>query len=306
MAVTTLKGAIGIQDVVYATLNESTDVASGTPTYGTVTSLAGGMKFDVKKNAGLTTLYADDKAALTASYQGKTQVAVELYDVNPASYAAILGASYANGIVSESPLDASPYVAVGYKILYYANATQYYKYVWLLKGRFSKPDEGGETKKDTINFQSMTLNAEFVDLIANGKRENWIRTDDDAASATTITNWFNQPVISNSVDLGALTLTSAAGTISTKTFVLTFAKAGGGTTTIANASASNVIISVGSTGSQIALTTFTPGSASTTPTLSVVTSSTLTGVPYTVCVTGDLKDANGVPVTLKTVTCTPA
>lgn len=306
MAVTTLKGAIGIQDVVFAVLNESTDVVGGTPTYGTVTALAGAMKFEEKRNGGITTLYSDDSATLSAPYIGKEQVSVELYDINPASYATLVGASYANGIMTEGPLDASPYVAVGYKVLYYAGGTQVYKYVWLLKGRFSKPDQGGETKKDTINFQSMTLNAEFVDLISSKKRWNWVRTDDDAASATTITNWFNQPVISNSVDLGALTLTSAAGTISTKTFVLTFAKAGGGTTTIANASASNVIISVGSTGSQIALTTFTPGSASTTPTLSVVTSATLTGVPYTVCVTADLKDANGVPVTLKTVTCTPA
>lgn len=306
MAVAVRKGAIGIQDVVYAVLNESTDIAGGTPTYGTVTSLAGGMKFDVKKNAGLTTLYADDHAALTAAYQGKTAVACELYDVDPASYATVLGASYANGVVQETPLDVSPYVAVGYKILYYGNGTSYYKYIWLLKGRFSKPDEGGETKKDTITFQSLTLNAEFVDLIANGNRETWIRTDDAAANATTITNWFNNPIISNSMDVGAFTLTSGTGVISTKTFTLTFAKAGGGTTTVSDASTVNVAIAPASTGTLIPLTSFTPGSASTTPTLAVVTSATLTGVAYTVFVTSQLHDANGVSVVQKAITVTPA
>ena len=148
--------------------------------------------------------------------------------------------------------------------------------------------------------------AEFIELRANRKREVWVRTDDSAASATTLTNWFNQPVISNTKDIGALTFTSAAASISSKTFTLTFAKAGGGSTTIADGSTYNVAIALASTGTLIALTTFTPGTSSTTPTLAVVTSATLTGVPYTVFVTSNLHDANGVACVQKSVTVTPA
>jgi len=300
---------IGIQDVVYATLTESTDVVGGTPTYGTVYPLAGAMKFNTKHNGSAATLFADDGAAFSATTVGKTQVSCEFYDILPDAYAAIVGISRANGINADSSLDTAPYVAVGYKSLKAgldSSGNPVYVYRWILKGKFTKADEGGETKKDTLNYTSVALNAEFVKLQANGYYQTSIRTDDTAVSSTTVTNWFNAPVISNSADLNAFTLTSAAASISTKTFTLTFAKAGGGTTTVYDGASSNVIISVGSTGTQVALTTFTPGSASTTPTLAVVTSATLTGVPYTIVVTAGLHDASGVPCVQKVITVTPA
>lgn len=301
--------AIGIESAVYAILTESSDVAGGTPTWGTVKSLFASAKLTVNPNGSVATDWGDDGPVFSATTTGKYQLSLEAIDVDPAAYAEITGQTRANGIALDGSLDTAPYVAFGYKQWLGGtdgSGNKVYRYKWLLKGKFAKAQEGGETKKDTINYQHMTLAGEFVKLAANNVIQSTIRTDASDTSATLISNWFTTPVYATSADLGALTLTSAAGTISTKTFVLTFAKAGGGSTTIAHADSTNVIISVGSTGSQIALTTFTPGSASATPTLSVVTSATLTGVPYTVCVTGSLKDANGVPVTLKTVTCTPA
>lgn len=303
MAVVNSSPAIGISNAVYALLNESTDVSGGTATYGTVKSFFPIAKCTVNPNGAVYTDFGDDAAVVSATTTGKIQVSLEILDIDPAAYAEVTGQTRANGIATDTGTDTAPYLAFGFRQLL-ANGS--YRYVWLLKGKFAKSQEGGDTKKDSINYQHVTLAGEFVKLLSNNAQKTTIRTDATDVSATTVSNWFTAPVTSNSIDLGALTLTSAAGTISTKTFVLTFAKAGGGTTTIADASAANIVISVGSTGSQIALTTFTPGSASTTPTVSVVTSATLTGVPYTVCATAQLHDANGVPCVLKTVTCTPA
>jgi hypothetical protein len=236
-------------------------------------------------------------------------LSLEIQDMDPGAYAEITGQTRANGIAADGSLDTAPYVAFGYKQLLGGldgSGNKRYRYKWLLKGKFSKSQEGGETKKDTINYQHMTLAAEFTKLVANNIVQTTTRTDASDVPAATLTNWFNAPMYSTSVDLGALTLTSATGVISTKTFTVTFAKAGGGTTTIADAANTNMVISVGSTGVPITLTTFTPGSASTTPTLAVVTSATLTGVPYTVFVTAQLHDANGVSCVMKSVTCTPA
>ena len=301
--------AIGIEGAVFAVLNESTDVVGGTPTYGAIQSFFPSAKLTVNPNGSVATDWGDDGPAFVATTTGKFQLSLEVQDMDPGAYAIITGQTRANGIAADGSLDTAPYVAFGYKQLLGGtdgSGNKRFRYKWLLKGKFSKASEGGDTRKDTISYQHMTLAAEFTKLIANNIIQTTARTDASDTPAATLTNWFTAPVYSTSVDLNALTLTSATGVISTKTFTVVFGKAGGGTTTIADAGNTNVVIALGSTGAPIALTTFTPGSASTTPNVAVVTSATLTGVPYTVFVTANLHDANGVACVMKSVSCTPA
>ena len=295
--------AIGIEGAVYAVLTESSDVTGGTPVYGTVQPFFPSAKITVKPNGSATTDYGDDGAVITSTTTGVYDITLEALDFDPQAYSVITGQTRANGIAVDGSLDSAPYIAFGYK-QWLGNTN--YRYKWLLKGKFSKSDEGGETKKDKISFQHMTLTGNFVRLNANNAIQSTIRTDATDTSAATVTNWFAAPVISSSSDNTALTLTSAVGTISTKTFVLTFNKASATPTTIMDGSTLNVAIAVASTGTLIALTTFTPGASNANPTLSVVTSATLTGVPYTVFVTQDLHDANGTPCVQKAVTVTPS
>jgi phi13 family phage major tail protein len=310
MAVVNSRPAIGISGAVYAVLTESSDVIGGTPSYGAVKNLFPTAKLTVNPNGSVATDWGDDGPSFIATTTGKWQVSLEAQDVDPVAYAEITGQSRANGITIDGSLDTAPYVAFGYKQLLAGqnSGNAVYRYVWLFKGKFAKSSEGGDTKKDTISYQHMTLSAEFSKLTSSTTNNirAVIRTDASDVSASIVSAWFNQPVVSNSVDLGAFTLTSGSGVISTKTFTLTFAKAGGGTTTVSDAGSSNVAIALASTGTLIALTSFTPGSASTTPTLAVVTSATITGVAYTVFVTSMLHDGNGVAVVQKAVTVTPA
>jgi phi13 family phage major tail protein len=300
---------IGASDVYVAALTAGTDTATVAPTYGTPVKLAGAAKITGNPNGALVTDWGDNGSFFVTNTRGALQISLELIDIDPAVLAAVLGQTYASGKVQESAFDQSPWYAIGFKVWIGGvdnSGNKIYEYFWYSKGKFTIPQQGASTKKATISPEHTVVTGEFAKLNYNDVLCMHARTDDTAVAAATITGWFTTPVYSAAQDTGALTITSAAGVISTKTFTVTFAKAGGGTTVIADASNSNMVISLGSTGAPIALTTFTPGAANVAPTVAVVTSATLTGVPYTVFVTANLHDANGVACVMKSVSCTPA
>ncbi len=294
---------IGAKDLVYALLSETSDVVGGTPTYGTVKSLAGLGKISMNPNGNAAVLYGDDQPLHVADSVGKIDLSFDLADIDPAAYAEILGHTYGAGGVLEKSTDQSPYVAIGFKRTHTGSSVE--TYYWLYKVKFLKPDNSAETKKESISFQSLSLKAVGVPLISSGVWRLWMRTDDPNASATTLNAFFSTVILSASIDSGAFTLTSGTGVASTKTMVLTFAKAGGGTATVANASNTNVYAILDSTKEILTPTSFTPGSASTTPTLTIVFSS-LTAAAHTVFVESTLKDNNGIPCVAKAITVTPS
>lgn len=294
---------IGAKDLVYALLSETSDVVGGTPTYGTVKSLAGLGKISMNPNGNAAVLYGDDQPLHVADSVGKIDLSFDLADIDPAAYAEILGHTYGAGGVLEKSTDQSPYVAIGFKRTHTGSSVE--TYYWLYKVKFLKPDNSAETKKESISFQSIALKAIAVPLISSGVWRLWIRTDDANASAATLAAFFSTVVLSASIDTGALTLTSGAGVASSKTMVLTFAKAGGGTTQIANASALNIWAILDSDKSLLVPVSFTAGAASTTPTVTIVFSS-LTTAAHTVFVSGDLKDLNGVACVAKAIAVTPS
>lgn len=292
----------GAKDLVYAVLTESSDVSGGTPVYGTPATLANLAKIAVNPNGNSSILFADDGPRFVGDTIGKIDVTFDLADISTTAYAEVLGHTVVNGTISEKITDQSPYIAVGFKI---TRTGGYYDYMWLLKGKLTKPDISAETKKETINFQMQTLKGQFVALQANDNWRTRIRTDDAAVPAATLAGFFTAPVVSSASDLGAFTLTSGAGSSSAKTITLTFGKAGGGSTTVLNASALNVFVILDSSHAVLAPTTYTPGAAGVAPTL-VLAFSALTAAAHTIVVTSDLKDANGVPVVAKSIAVTPA
>ena len=154
MAVVNSRPAIGIEGAVYCLLNESTDVSGGTPTYGTVKALFPSAKLTVNPNGSVATDWADDGPSFVATTTGKYQVSLEVQDMDPAAYAEVTGQTRANGIAADGSLDTAPYVAFGYKQWLGGldgSGNKVYRYKWLLKGKFSKSQEGGETKKDIVS-----------------------------------------------------------------------------------------------------------------------------------------------------------
>lgn len=295
--------AIGAKSFVYALLSEASDVVGGTPTYGTVKPLAGLGKITQNPNGNAATLSGDDKVTHVADGIGKIDLSIDLNDIDPSAYAEILGHTYGAGGVLEKSTDQSPYVAIGFKKTHTGSSVE--TYYWLYKCKFLKPDSSAETKKESINFQQISLKAIAVPLISSDVWRLWIRTDDANAVAGTLSAFFSTVVLSASPDLGALTLTSGAGVASTKTIVLTFGKAGGGTTRIANAAATNVITVLDSDHSVLVPVTFTAGVAGVAPELTIVYTS-LTAAAHTVVVNAELKDLNGVACVVKSIAVTPS
>jgi phi13 family phage major tail protein len=299
---------IGIESVVYALLTESSDVVGGTPIYGTVKSLAGAAKLTVNQNGTVATDYFDDGPGWVGTTTGKIQVSLELADFQEDAYAEILGVSRSNGINADNSLDTAPYIAFGYKQWLGGldgSLNKVYVYKWLLKGKFSKPQQGGTTKKDTLAPEHTTISGEFAKLNAGNIYQTSARTDDSAVSATTLTNWFNQPVVTNSVSLSAVTVGSATGSISGKTITIPFSKGSSETfNLVAPTNGNQITISVVSTGLLLAGTnSYAVGTAGTAPTITI-TNANIANVAYLVNVV-NVVDTNGVVATQKSQLVTP-
>jgi phi13 family phage major tail protein len=217
---------IGCKDAVYTLLDESTDIVGGTPTYGTVYPLPGLMEIGFDTAASLTTLFADDGAQETADTVGEMSISLMIKGLLQADRARLLGHSLANGVMVESTSDNSPYIAIGAKRTLNGGHSEYF---WLLKVKLSKPSAQGTTKGASIEFQTPTLEGRVVMLTSNKTYRTRTVTDSAEVSPTTLTNWFTQPVISNSADLGAL---SAVVAKSTTKATFTFTKVGGGNITL--------------------------------------------------------------------------
>lgn len=303
MSVATTRPIIGAKDFVYALLNAGTDIAGGTPTYGAVKSLPGLRKVTVNPNASQAQLEGDDRVMYIAEQIGKIDVTAEFGDVVVAQFAELYGHAYANGAITKNVADVSPLVAIGYKVT--RSGSNVFTYKWLYCGQFMKMETSAETKGESLKFQTVSLKGIFRPLVSSGVYELRADTDDTEVAAAFLAGFFSTVVLASTADLGAFTLTSAAGVASTKTITITFGKAGGGSTTVRAPTAANLFIILDSTHALLVPSTVTPGVSSTTPTVVVVTTS-LTAAAHTIVVTADVKDANGVACVAKSIAFTPS
>jgi len=241
---TAVRPLIGASDLVYALMSESSDVAGGTTTYGTIYTLPNLRRISINPNSAAATLFGDDGPRISAETIGEIDVEFEIADILPADEARILGNTYSTGSIVRDLADASPYIALGFKLLRSGldSATAVYDYIWLYKGKMMKPAQDNQTKEDKINFQCPKLVGKFV---ARQSDNQWMikcRTDD--ANAATITAGFFSTVVSQSTDATALTCTLSEGTVGNVGKIkLVFAKGSGSsfnidasTLTIANVS----------------------------------------------------------------------
>lgn len=217
---------IGVSNVVYALLTESSDVAGGTPAWGTVYSLPNVTNVNFNSASSLTTLYADDGPRFAADTVGDMSFSFTLADINPDDEARLLGHTRTNGVTIKNATDTSPYVAIGFRVLRSGkeSSNAVYSYYWFHKVLFQKPNVEQNTKGASIEFTLPVLEGRVTALISNNQYMTTARTDDATVSATTLTNWFNQPVV-GSADLNAL---NAAIAKSSTNVAITFTKTGGG------------------------------------------------------------------------------
>ena len=297
---------IGLKDVVYAVLDDSTDIVGGTPSYGTVYPLANSLDLSFDPGSSSASLFADDGLAFAAETVGEMKITLGNADVLPEDMARILGHTYANGQIVDNSLDQSPYVALGYKVLRSGKdgSNLVYDYVWIYKCKLQKPKFDAKTKGSSIEYQTAMLDGLVAKLTSSNDYRLRMRTDDANAVSATLTGFFTTVVLP-AASLTAVTVGTIAGSSSGKTITIPFAKSGE-TFLMNGGSASKITVSVVSTGALLAGTnTYTKSAAGTAPTI-IITNANIAAVAYIVSVTSNVTDTNGVNVTPKSQTVTPA
>lgn len=295
---------IGLDKVYVAALSADTGLVA--PSWGAPQLLSGAAKLTGNPNGNLVTDWGDNGPFFVTNSRGNLQATLELIDVDPVVLAQILGQTRANGITQEGSLDQAPWYALGFRVWIggLEGSEKIYEYFWYLKGKFTVPEQGAETKKESISPQHTTLSAEFAKLNFNDVLSTHARTNGSGVAPATITNWFNAPVYASSFSGTPVTFTSGVGAIGPKTLTLTFDKSGESFAIAQPTDDTQVVVIVNSTGLLLAgAYTYTPGAAGVAPTL-VIGNPNIAGVKYDVLVT-NLRDSNGVRVTQKSIAITP-
>lgn len=294
---------IGLDNVVIAEL--LSDDKNGV-VYDTPIELKGAVNASVNPNSDVAVDYADNGPFFVMNNRGNTELSLELTNVDPAVLAKMLGQKRVGGVTVETPMDSSPYFAMGFRVWIGGvdeNGDKIYEYMWLAKGKFSVPESGAETKKESVSFQHKNMTGQFVATIfvPNGQDSGTICThcrSDVDTSSTVIANWFNAPVVSVASQSNTITVTSAAQ--SNDKVTITFAATTA--TTIAEATANANNITVLDSNGDVVPGTFAIGvSGNVAPTV-VFTCDDDSDTVATVVVGAGVKDVYNVAVTPKVVT----
>lgn len=162
---------VGVSGLRYAL--QTADGA--TLTYATPVLMPLVAAVDIKTGKDTATLFADNGPAESSSALGEITVDIEIADLSLEVYAALLGHTITAGVMKSAANDSAPYVALGWEGLK-SNGKK--RWVWLLKGQFSEPDDTYKTKTDKVEFQSAKLSGKFV---ITEKNSQWKQmTDEDA------------------------------------------------------------------------------------------------------------------------------
>jgi len=296
---------IGLKDVVYAVLDESTDIVGGTPAWGTIYPLANAIDMSFDPGASVASLFADDGLKFAADTTGEMKISFGAADLLPEHVARLLGHNYASGQIVDNVSDQSPYVALGFKTSRAGKdgANAVYDYIWLYKCKLSKPKFDAKTKAASIEYQTPMMEGLVCALTASGDYRMRMRTDDALASATTLTNFFTTIQLP-SASMTAVTVGTIVGDDSDNTITIPFAK-GGETFTINVVDDYGIFISVVSTGLRLAGTNaYVKSAAGVAPTVTI-TNASIGAVAYLVSVNANVKDSNGVSVTPTSALVTP-
>lgn len=217
---------IGLRDVYYAILDESSDILNSTPVYETPIRIAGAISAKVNPNSSTATLFADDGPSESATTIGEISLELNIKDLPLPVQAALLGHTYEGAILKRKSSDVPPWVAIGFRSL---KSNGKYRYTWLTKGKFGVPEQDNETKGDSVNFQTPTITGAFVKRDSDDEWERHADADDVDYVASIGTDWFNSPLgtgdttpptVSNTVPAN-----NATGVAVGSTFVWNFSEA---------------------------------------------------------------------------------
>lgn len=158
---------IGLNSFRYAVLTEAQD---GTPSYDGAKTPAKAISCSVSISNNDVKLYADDSLAESdTSFQSGTAT-ITIDDEDQATMASLLGHTVdsTSQAMIRNANDVAPYVGFGRIVVKLVNNVKKYKVEFLYKVKFAEPSQEDNTRGETVEFSTTTLEG-TVATLANGK-----------------------------------------------------------------------------------------------------------------------------------------
>lgn len=178
---------IGLKNFLFGILTEQED---GTATYGVGQKPAKAISCNVSITNNSASLYADDVLSESdTSFQSGT-VSLGIDDENQQMMATLLGHTITDGEMIRNANDTAPYVGLGRVITKMVGGVYKYKVEFLKKVKFSEPSQEDNTKGESLEFGTSTLEG-VVSTLANGDWSASQTFDTMAEAQTYLQSFFN-------------------------------------------------------------------------------------------------------------------
>lgn len=176
----------GLKNFHYAVLTD--DVLDGTTTYSVPKRLGAAISLTETPTTNSSTLYADNGPSETATANGPTTAEIGVKDLTPEVRADLLGQTInADGVLVQSRGDKAPYVALGFQM---TGESENDAFIWLYKGKFSRPTTSGTTKGESVEFATPTISATFIGRDSDEKEKVSVVQSETNAAITAA--WFTK------------------------------------------------------------------------------------------------------------------
>lgn len=155
---------IGLKNFRFGILTEQLD---GSATYGVGQKPAKAISCTVDISNNDVKLYADDALAESDTSFQSGSVTLGIDDEDDIVMATLLGHQIVEGELVRNSTDVAPYVGLGRIVTKMVNGAYKYKVEFLKKVKFSEPSQENNTKGESLEFGTSTLQGQVASL-ANG------------------------------------------------------------------------------------------------------------------------------------------
>lgn len=131
-----------------------------------VNNLPGAIEAKLDVSSEITPLHADDGIyAVKSSGVSETKIEFNLADLTTEAKRILLGVPVEDGIELYHKDLEPPYVCITWREAHHEKGYIYYA---LLKGKFGLPSSEGKTKEDKVDFQTDTIEGQFLPRQSDG------------------------------------------------------------------------------------------------------------------------------------------
>ncbi|AWM17816.1 major tail protein [Bacillus inaquosorum] len=131
-----------------------------------IESLPGAIEAKLDVSSELTPLYADDGIfAVKSTGVSETKLELNVADLTTEMKRTLLGVKVVDGIEEYHKDMEPPYVCITWRQKHHEKGYVYYA---LLKGKFGIPSVEGKTKEDKVDYQTDTIEGQFLPRKSDG------------------------------------------------------------------------------------------------------------------------------------------